>query len=62
MACGHEELMEKLETWAQAYPLSVFPEPDFDSIDPAIRTSLSASMGRHVIARLLALVSTEDEK
>ena len=57
--CGHEDLIAKIIDWSLAYPLSVFPEPDFDAIDPAIRTAVSASMGRHVIRQLLELIPEE---
>ncbi len=62
MKCDHQELIDKIVTWSKAYPLDVFPEPeDWDAIDPRIRTVVSASMGRHVINRLLELVPLEEQ-
>lgn len=54
--CGHEHLVETIRTWSKAYPLDVFPEPDWPSIDPHLRTVVSAGMGRHVIGRLVEVL------
>lgn len=47
--------LEKIETWARAYPLDVFPEPDFTKAHEALKANgmtldaISASAIRHVI-------------
>ena len=60
MSCEHEALIETIRIWSQAYPLEVFPEPNHKDTghDP---TLCSASMGRHIIGRLMEVggITTE---
>ena len=57
VTCNHEELVEKIRLWAQAYPIEAFPEPDHKATghDP---TLCSASMGRHILGQLTELIDT----
>ena len=56
------DALEKLEQWAQAYPLSVFPEPDFKRAHELLMAdgislySVSASNMRHVIEQTKKIV------
>jgi len=51
------EALERLQTWAKAYPLNVFPEPDFKKVAVVLKAAglsldaVSASNMRHVISR-----------
>ena len=53
-----DPLRRKIDDWAQAYPTSVFPEPDHKSTghDP---TLCSAAMGRHILNTLQGYYETE---
>ena len=50
--------MHQIETWAEAYPLAVFPEPDFVKAHEALKSvgltldAVSASAMRHVITKV----------
>jgi hypothetical protein len=47
--------LEEIEAWSRAYPLRVFPEPDFDKAAELLKAggmtldSISASNMRHVV-------------
>jgi len=49
------EVLERIEMWAKAYPLEVFPEPDFKKVIRVLKSAginfdvVSASNMRHVI-------------
>jgi len=49
------EKMHKIKTWINAYPLNVFPEPDFEKAAKVLKQngitldSISASNMRHVL-------------
>lgn len=49
------ELADAMEQWSKAYPLSVFPEPDFAKADQVLKASglslsaISAANMRHVV-------------
>ena len=51
----YEDALRKIENWANAYPLQVFPEPDFKKVHEILRAggisldAVSASNMRHVI-------------
>lgn len=51
----YEDAMHKIRSWADAYPLTVFPEPDFKKADQVLTAAgmtldaISASNMRHVI-------------
>jgi hypothetical protein len=40
------------DTWGQAYPLDIWPEPLPSSIPPDLRSVCSASMGRHMATKI----------
>lgn len=50
-----EEALQSIEAWSRAYPLSVFPEPDFKKAAEVLKANgmtldaISASNMRHVI-------------
>lgn len=50
-----EEALERIVTWADAYPTDVFPEPDFKAVRRALKEAglsldqVSASSMRHVV-------------
>jgi hypothetical protein len=52
-----EDAIYKLRQWALAYPIEVFPEPDFKKAEEVLKaagigiSSISASAMRHVITR-----------
>lgn len=56
------DVLEKLRAWADAYPLTVFPEPDFARAHALLQTggmgldAISASNMRHVIDGVRNLV------
>lgn len=49
------EALERIEAWADAYPLDIFPEPDLATIAGILNShgfsldAVSASIARHVI-------------
>lgn len=51
----YEEALQRIDTWSRAYPLDIFPEPDFDRVRAALEGSgisldaISASCMRHVV-------------
>ena len=57
-----KKALEQLEQWTKAYPLSVFPEPDFVEVRKALKTAgisldaVSASNMRHVITGVAAIL------
>lgn len=72
--CGEEALefcriaeaaegkLEKIKTWAEAYPLDVFPEPDFKKAAEVLKQNgmtldaISASNMRHVLDGIKAII------
>lgn len=56
------DVLEKLQSWANAYPLAVFPEPDVAKAHELLQAggmtldAISASNMRHVISGVRALV------
>lgn len=56
------DVLEALEAWANAYPVSVFPEPDFGKAREALKSAgisldaISASNMRYVINGVRELV------
>jgi hypothetical protein len=57
--------MEKLKQWANAYPLEVFPEPDFKRVNEILVANgmtldaVSASVIRHTLARVLDILNNQ---
>jgi len=60
-----EAKLEKIETWIEAYPLSVFPEPDLKKAAAVLKAngmtldSISASNMRHVLNGVKKLIGEE---
>jgi len=59
-----EDALRKIKSWAEAYPVSVFPEPDFARVYQVLTAAglltldaVSASNMRHVITGVQRLVS-----
>jgi len=53
-----EKLLERIVQWSQAYPVDIFPKPDWKRAEEALIkegmgvTSLSADAMRHVVEKL----------
>ena len=51
----YREALERIDEWSKAYPLSVFPEPDFAKAHELLKAggmgldAISASNMRHVV-------------
>ena len=56
------DLLDKIEAWAKAYPVSVFPEPDFAKAHKVLTENgmtldaISASNMRHVLTQLQKMI------
>ena len=56
-----EEALEKIIQWSEAYPLDVFPEPDFEKVAKVLKdngmtlAAVSASNMRHVITEVAGM-------
>jgi len=54
--------LEKIQSWCNAYPLKVFPEPDFKAVHKALKDAglsldaVSASNMRHVLDGIRGMV------
>src|SRR5574343_185614 len=61
-ACQMEMALQQIDNWAKAYPLDVFPEPDFKRVREVLEAagitldSVSASNMRHVITGIARIV------
>lgn len=59
------EAMQQVKSWCQAYPLAVFPEPDWtevkDRLGDSLLSRVSASNMRHVVTGITRII-TECEK
>ena len=59
----YEDALQKIDNWAKAYPLDVFPEPDLKRVREVLEAagitldSVSASNMRHVISGVERIVS-----
>jgi hypothetical protein len=59
-----EEALHRIEAWSRAYPLKVFPEPDFEKAAKLLSAggitldAISASNMRHVV-QTVALIARE---
>jgi len=59
----YEDALRKIENWANAYPLKVFPEPDFNKVRKLLKDggisldAVSASNMRHVIKGVKDIVA-----
>ena len=60
--CMRGDVLEKLQNWADAYPLNIFPEPDFKKAHEILTANgmtldaISASNMRYVISGVRKLV------
>jgi len=49
----HQDVLQKIQSWCEAYPLDVFPEPDWsevkDKLGAKLLSRVSASNMRHVV-------------
>ena len=58
-----ETALQRIESWANAYPLKIFPEPDFKKVAEVLKAAglsldaVSASNMRHVIVRVKNIVT-----
>lgn len=56
-----QERLDQITTWAEAYPLTMFPEPDFKKAHEVLSAAgmtldaISASNMRHVITQVAAI-------
>jgi len=59
-----EEAMDKIVQWSKAYPLSVFPEPDFKKAAQALKDygmtldTISAANMRHVLNGVIEIAGS----
>lgn len=59
-----EDALRAVTQWAKAYPLDVFPEPDFGKVRAALEAAglsldqVSASNMRHVITRVAEIAES----
>jgi hypothetical protein len=57
------DVVQRINQWAEAYPLSVFPEPDFDAVQKALAANglsldcVSASNMRYVITKIRDMIA-----
>ena len=57
------EALEEIKTWSEAYPLNIFPEPDFKKAHEVLKSngmtldSISASSMRHVLNGMIHIVN-----
>jgi len=57
-----DQLLEHIRGWAEAYPLSIFPEPDFGKAHKVLTENgmtldaISASNMRHVITQVKEMI------
>jgi hypothetical protein len=58
------DALERIDKWAKAYPLDIFPEPDFKRVRELLEAggitldAVSASNMRHVIAQVKDITAT----
>lgn len=61
-----EEALQKIQSWCEAYPLDIFPEPDWDEVKsrlgPKLLTRVSASNMRHVVEGVAKLCKAAPEQ
>lgn len=61
-----QEKLHKIKTWIDAYPLEVFPEPDFKKAHEVLRQhdisldAISASNMRHVLNGIKDIIEGKD--
>ena len=58
----YDDLFHKIKDWCEAYPISVFPEPDFKKAHEVLKAngmtldSISASNMKHVITQVQKMI------
>jgi hypothetical protein len=58
----YDDLFAQIKSWSEAYPISVFPEPDFKKAHEVLKANgmtldaISASNMKHVITQVQAMV------
>lgn len=58
----YEELFEHIKGWCEAYPISIFPEPDFGKAHEVLKANgmtldaISASNMKHVITQVQKMI------
>ena len=58
----YDDLLHGIKSWSEAYPLEVFPEPDFEKAHEVLKANgmtidaISASNMRHVITQVQAMI------
>jgi hypothetical protein len=63
-----EDCHQKILNWIDAYPLEIFPEPDFEAVRFALASkgitvdSVSASNMRHVLKGIKEIIDSAKEK
>jgi len=59
-----EEKLQQIKNWCEAYPLDVFPEPDFKKVHKILRENglsldaVSASNMRHVLRGIQKIIDS----
>ena len=62
-----EDKIQLIRNWAEAYPLDIFPEPDFAEVHAVLTknklslSAVSASNMRHVINEVKRIVGEKDD-
>jgi len=62
-----QDKMRKIKTWINAYPLSVFPEPDFKKAHKVLKQhgmtldAISASNMRHVLNGIKEIIESHNQ-
>ncbi len=63
-----KDKMEQIQAWIDAYPLAVFPEPDFAKAAAVLKEhdmtldAISASNMRHVLRGIAAIINSPPGK
>jgi hypothetical protein len=58
----YDDLFEQIKNWCEAYPISVFPEPDFGKAHEVLKANgmtldaISASNMKHVITQVQEMI------
>jgi hypothetical protein len=62
-----QDKLYRIKTWIDAYPLSVFPEPDFKKAHAVLKQhgmsldAISASNMRHVLEGIKNIIETDNQ-
>lgn len=61
----HSDKLDKIKSWCEAYPVKLFPEPDFDKAHKVLKDngmtidSIGASSMRHVLKGIKEIIGGE---